>query len=491
MKEFIRTVRRYEAAILICFCALLRLPSLSEPYWYGDEGTYLTIGTAVRRGLRLYGDIYDNKTPVIYLLAALTGSLFWFRLLLLVWNSISIAVFYSLSKQFTRHSAIATLLFVVLPFRAEANIANGEIFMVLPTLVGVWLLLRSPQTTRTVALSGLAFSFAFLIKAPAFLDAAAAGLFFYFISPYSSRVAPAQMLKSAYPYLFAVCFITPILVSLLYYAAIDAGPAYVASAFTQNIDYLSAWARWTQTDPTEAHSGLKIRALLLSGSSVVLFLLSRRMKKETTFLLLWFLFALFAALLSERPYPHYLMQIIPPFVLLMLHAIETIRREKTSRIIVVGVILLLWVTQAKIHFWHYKMFPYFKNYVAFVTGGTTRDQYYSTFDPRMPEIYSVADTITARTSPSDRIFIWGNLPTLYALTRRLPPGRYTTAFHIQDFNGFDETIQAFETRQPKLIVLDKTYDAKFPALFAAIAKDYRQTSESATLTIYQSLKSLE
>ena len=42
---------------------ILRLPSLFEPYWYADEGIYLTIGNALRRGEILYSQIHDNKPP--------------------------------------------------------------------------------------------------------------------------------------------------------------------------------------------------------------------------------------------------------------------------------------------------------------------------------------------------------------------------------------------------------------------------------------------
>ena len=58
----------------------LRLPSLFEPYWYGDEGIYLTLGQGVRKGLVLYQQIHDNKPPTLYYLAALGQTVFGFRL---------------------------------------------------------------------------------------------------------------------------------------------------------------------------------------------------------------------------------------------------------------------------------------------------------------------------------------------------------------------------------------------------------------------------
>src|SRR5438445_276947 len=52
---------------------LLRLPSLVEPSWYPDEGTYADIGRAIAHGAVLYRDVWDNKPPAMYwLTTALT-----------------------------------------------------------------------------------------------------------------------------------------------------------------------------------------------------------------------------------------------------------------------------------------------------------------------------------------------------------------------------------------------------------------------------------
>src|SRR5690606_34290710 len=43
--------------ILLLTLFVLRIPNLAEPYWYGDEAIYLTIGTALRAGGELYATI--------------------------------------------------------------------------------------------------------------------------------------------------------------------------------------------------------------------------------------------------------------------------------------------------------------------------------------------------------------------------------------------------------------------------------------------------
>src|SRR3989344_2111111 len=97
-----RLLVKYEGLIiLLAATVILRLPSLFEPYWYGDEQIYLAISQGVRKGLVLYRDItdYPNKPPLIYLLAAAAGSVFWFKFMLLMWNAMHVVVVNLLLKK--------------------------------------------------------------------------------------------------------------------------------------------------------------------------------------------------------------------------------------------------------------------------------------------------------------------------------------------------------------------------------------------------------
>ena len=44
---------------------LLRLPSLFEPYWYGDEGIYQAVAMLVNNGAHLYSGAWENKPPLL------------------------------------------------------------------------------------------------------------------------------------------------------------------------------------------------------------------------------------------------------------------------------------------------------------------------------------------------------------------------------------------------------------------------------------------
>ena len=84
----------------------------------------------------------------------------------------------------------------------------------------------------------------------------------------------------------------------------------------------------------------------------------------------------------------------------------------------------------------------------------------------------MAAYIRQTTQTNDRIFVWGDDPYLYALSGRLPVGRYTVAYHIADFNGFDETIAALDQKPPKLIVVMTDETIAFPQLTARLATNY-------------------
>ena len=95
----------YEAVFLLGVCLLfflLRFPSLFEPYWYGDEGVYFTIGKALNQGRFLYTEIWDNKPPLLYLFYAVFNDLFSIRFASLAFGLASVITFFFLAREFFR-----------------------------------------------------------------------------------------------------------------------------------------------------------------------------------------------------------------------------------------------------------------------------------------------------------------------------------------------------------------------------------------------------
>ena len=77
MRLLARLERSIDAWFLIGISVvffILRLPSLFEPDWYGDEGVYQVLGMGIKAGRLLYRDIFDNKPPFLYLLYSFVSS---------------------------------------------------------------------------------------------------------------------------------------------------------------------------------------------------------------------------------------------------------------------------------------------------------------------------------------------------------------------------------------------------------------------------------
>jgi len=54
----------------------------------------------------------------------------------------------------------------------------------------------------------------------------------------------------------------------------------------------------------------------------------------------------------------------------------------------------------------------------------------------------------------------------------LPIGRYTVAYHVIDFNGFEETIEAFDKFKPKVVMVMEYEKREFRELNSRLATDY-------------------
>src|SRR5690349_21587105 len=105
--------RHVPCLLIFVLVLVLRIPGLAEPYWYGDEAIYLTIGQAMRHGERLYLQIVDHKTPIIYYLA-MVGTQFWFRILMIISMLVAAGVFYWLTRKIFKSfwvALISTLFF--------------------------------------------------------------------------------------------------------------------------------------------------------------------------------------------------------------------------------------------------------------------------------------------------------------------------------------------------------------------------------------------
>ena len=454
--------------LVFIFVFLLRLPSLFEPFTYGDEGIYLTLGQAVKKGLILYRDIHDNKPPMLYLLAALAGSFSNFRLILFIWSLATIFAFYKLSQLFFAKNKpamiIATSAFALLIslHTFEGNIANAENFMLLPTIAAMLLIIKKAKF-KIYFLAGILFSIATLFKVPASLDFAAA--FFALFLILFRKKSPLFIIHHSF--FMILGFLTPILITIFYFASQGALSYYLKAAFFQNIPYLSSWT----TDRPQV-GGLPLplltRGLLILTLTLGLFIFRKKISSVIKLILVWFAFSLFAALLSARPYPHYLIQILPSLSL-SFGLFFAKKKEKLIPLILAFIFLFAFLT---FKFWYYPNLPYYLNFYQYALGFKDRNEYFTSFDPQALPIYQTAHYLQTHTLPEEKIFIWGTRPSIYALANRLPVGRYTVSYHIIDFNGYQKTIEALTKNPPRYLIVSGDEKRPFPDLDNFIQTHY-------------------
>jgi hypothetical protein len=453
---------------------ILRLPSLFEPYWYGDEGIYLALGQGIRKGLLLYQQIHDNKPPSLYYLAAFSQTVFGFRLLLLIFMIPTIYFFYRLAKNFLspRLAKYSTLLFLILSSipLIEGNIANAEVFMLLPTILAILLFLYPLKSKISpLLLSGLLLGLAFTIKVPVAIE-------FAFLCLW---ILVFQKSKIKNLFVFSLSFLTPILLFTLYFAVKGAFEPFLFAALLQNFGYLSSWSTGTQSSSL-ASGGLIIRGLVLAIAWALSYFLYHRkvISKNLFFLSAWFFAALFGALLSGRPYPHYLIEVLPPLCLLIFYLSK-------NKIWVSLVIALLVFSLFRYKFYFYPVFSYYKNFYSYALGQKSLDSYRRYFSSEMTNNYSLATKIRSLTSPNDRIYVWGDQSYLYPLSDRLPSTKYIVSYHVVDFNAYELTMSQLKALTPKIIVYYPQASRPFQSLDNFIADYYSLIDQIGSAYIFE------
>lgn len=491
-------------ALMLLLVVVLRIPNFLEPYWYGDEGIYLTIGNALNNGARLYTDIVDHKTPIIYYLARV-GSQFNFRLLLLLWMLGTTSAFYAIAHRFFKNkwsANLATLFFVImttLPW-LEGNIPNGELFVMGFVIFGFWILQKSTYftdfletkdhsakewknkwTILALLSAGFYFGLGVLTKVPALLDFGAALVVGWFTITNSLLKHLPKNAKAFWDHtvqlllqmvLLVAGFIFPIFLSILYFVAVGSGKDYLQFGLLYNLHYSGNWSlgftnpllQFLFTLPGKA----SIMALLIIAATV----LRKWMTPAVQFITSWFILTLFASLLSNRPYPHYLLQIVPPAALLVgallekykpLQRLTTIGSFVISFGLVTAVALLLNVG-------FYPTTSYYKLAADLLLGKISSTQYRDQFNYLLADNYAASQVIAK--SSDKYLFVWGTDPMLYAMSKKQPTGRFTVSFHIIDLGVYDETFKDLEAKEPEYIVVMNDEQTPLPELDGFLAAKY-------------------
>lgn len=476
---------------------VLRIPSFFEPYSYGDEMIYLTLGNAIRKGVILYRSIHDNKPPLLYIMAAIAGNLFWFKVILALWSLVTIFLFWKLvctlfpSPQKSAEKAknndslqkVATVIFgflTTLPL-LEGNIVNSELFMIGPIIAALYILFSRKNNFKNIFFAGVLFSIATLFKVPAAFDLPAV-IFIWFTQLKFNKKEVYSFIKNSL--VLVLGFLIPILLTFVWFVYQGAFHEYLVAAYLQNFGYLSSWRPSDVQKPFLVKNGpLLIRSAIVALAGLILFVRRKKLSKNFIFISFWLFLTLFAVTLSERPYPHYLIQSVAPLSLLlgMLFTLKNI--EQTLTIIPLTVAFFV---PFYYKFWYYQTSSYYIRFINLAIGRLDKDEYLLSFGGNTLTNYKVASFVKSYTNPNDKVFVWGDGVVIYALSKRLPPGKYVADYHIKDFSTPQEVMNNLETQMPQLIIVTPQSDP-FPQLTTFINIFYAPIEDVSGTKIYKLL----
>jgi hypothetical protein len=466
--------------ICIIITILLRFPSVFEPYWHGDEGISLALGQAIRRGELIYRDITDNKPPMLYLIYSIGGTLAWAKGILLLWSIGTVTSFYFLAILIMKKywAILATLFFSIIlniPL-FEGNVANGEIFFVLPTTLGMLLLWKYKDSfsLKPFFFIGMVFSIGFLFKVPAAADFLGALIF---LTLYQKSVIHQAFLKRLF--VLFIGFIIPLLVCLIPYLFSGALSDFMTYVFFRNLSY-SSW-----------QNNFRIPYFIfLAVFFSILFIRRKTISPSLLFICSWFFLAVLGSRISIRPYTHYLIQVLPSLGIALFFLLSDLRRN-----------FLLFIIPLLFYFVIIPQFPlnkgsigyqygYYRNYLNYVTGKKDVLAYRTFFDPHVQRTYDVSKFLQTNTKPTDYTFVWSDDAHIYNLSLRPPLTKYIVAYITSEWDPhFKDSIAALSKNPPKYIVVstERIDVFPFPYLSTLLSRDYTKDVQFRDMIIYKNI----
>lgn len=471
---------------LLALVLILRIPSFFEPYYYGDEMVYLTLGQGVRQGLTLYKDIHDNKPPLLYLTAAAADSLFWFKAILAFWMIITTVLFYELSKRLFANNEntqkISTIIFAALTTLPllEGNTINSELFMIGFTILAFLILLKKNLTSKKIFVAGTLLGIGALFKIPAAFDAPV--IVFYWLIASNLKNDWKKIIKNTL--ILIAGFALPIVLTFVWYFFKGALPDYIRAAFLQNVGYLSSFRPGdVQKSFIVRNAPLLTRGLIVFAGLGITWLFRKKLSHKFILFCVWTLFTLFAITLSERPYPHYLLQAAAPISFLLGMLVTEKAFEQSLTIIP---LLITFFVPVYYKFYFYPTSSYYVRFINFATGKITKNAYFNSFDSQTERNYQIANFLATSSTPSDRVFIWDPAsPTIYALARRLPPIKYVVPYHVDDYSSRSIVAKQIASNPPKFIIL--TSGNPYPEINILVKSRYVLIDHIGNADIYSRL----
>ena len=474
--------------VLISLIFLLRLPSFFEPHWFFDEGVYALFGRSIAQGEIPYQYIWDHKPLGIYLIYSLAYFIPFFDILvgakILAFLSASVSAIFvfliarqGFSKKVSLLAAFLFGIFSSLPF-FDGNQANGEIFLIAPTLIAIYLIEPFSQNINTKKLffAGLFVGVAMSIKQVAVVDLAFLTLILF--------LKEGKLIKNLV-FLLVGSAIIPALITLITFFLGTSFPDFWFSVVEFNFSYV------TNRKLGIAFNFLKILLLL-----IILFSFFRRNKIAYFPLFLWLGASSVGVLTGGQPFPHYLIQIMPVSGIIL--AVGFFKAYSTRLLNVTSVALAVFfafvIFNSLLRILPYgDVFREWDYYPSFLKSAISLDAtpFNSVFSERwgVNRNKKVVSYLNRNLSEDDSVYIWGGGTTTwlyYDLGTRLP-SRYISFLHVEAIEkAEEETIKSLSDDPPTFIIT--TPHQTLPEITAFVKENYLKDKEIEDVTIYKAKK---
>jgi len=127
---------------------------------------------------------------------------------------------------------------------------------------------------------------------------------------------------------------------------------------------------------------------------------------------------------------------------------------------------------------------YYNNFISYVFVKKSEEGYRNFFDTQVKTTYKTAEFL--KTAKRGKIFIWGDDPLVYALSGRLPVGKFSAAYNIHfELKRETETIEVLKREMPIYILYYESVQFQLPGLDKILEAHYNLVRQIEEVSIYE------